>query len=242
MNTRTDTDMSAVIVAAGRSSRLYPLTETVPKPLLQVAGEPMLARSVNMLRDAGIAKIHVVVGYLAEQIEACLGESVVYIHNPFYAYCNNMRSLWFARHSVAGRPFIYLHADLVYHRSLLDKMVQHTGTHASLLVDTGPADREAMKVRVEKGRFHSSSKDIPPDEAAGEWTGIAGFSSEGSRQLFETIDGLLAEGHLNDYDTLAFTFLARNGTDFSIVETANLPWIEIDDQADLDRARSLFPG
>ena len=60
----------AVVLAAGLGTRLRPLTCTVPKPLMPVWGEPMLARIVSMLRGWGVEDVVVNCHYLHEQVEA----------------------------------------------------------------------------------------------------------------------------------------------------------------------------
>ena len=60
----------AVILAAGRGTRMQALTDQVPKPLLEVGGRPLLARVVDNLRQAGLADLLIVTGYRAEQVES----------------------------------------------------------------------------------------------------------------------------------------------------------------------------
>jgi len=243
MSEKTTSITRAVIVAAGRSLRLHPLTENTPKALLDVGGEAMLPRSVRLLRERGVREIAVVVGHQRGQIERALGDDgISYLYNPFYAETNNMGSLWFARAWVGGESFLYLHADLVYDPRLLERMLEvPEDGDAALLVDVGPTDEEAMKVRVSAdGCFESSSKEIPLDEALGEWTGIARFSGRFSAALFDAIEALLAEREFMVYDTCAFTRLAAAGRRFCIVETGELPWIEVDFAKDLGRAREMF--
>jgi NDP-sugar pyrophosphorylase family protein len=63
----------AVLLAAGRGTRLGPLTERVPKPLLSVAGRPIIVHILDGLFKAGIRDVTIVTGYLAEKLEAELG-------------------------------------------------------------------------------------------------------------------------------------------------------------------------
>ena len=187
-------------------------------------------------------EIAIVVGYCRDKIEAALGsEGIEYIFNPFFAETNNMGSLFFARSFVARDPFIYLHSDILFEPTLLADMVALPSPGAiSLLVDEGPTDDEAMKVRIEGGRFVESSKTIPLDEAFGEWVGIATFSSDAIAPLFDEIARLLEEREFEVYDTRAFNRHAARGGAFEIVRTAGRPWIEIDFHHDLERARQLF--
>jgi len=68
--------MKALIFAAGLGTRLRPITDTLPKALVPVAGVPMLERVLCKLRDAGIDAFVVNVHHFAEQIEAFLSENV----------------------------------------------------------------------------------------------------------------------------------------------------------------------
>jgi N-acetyl-alpha-D-muramate 1-phosphate uridylyltransferase len=63
---------TAMIMAAGRGTRMMPLTATKPKPLIEVAGTTLLDHVLDLLRDAGIGRIVVNVHYFSEQIEAHL--------------------------------------------------------------------------------------------------------------------------------------------------------------------------
>jgi NDP-sugar pyrophosphorylase family protein len=65
---------AAVILAAGRGTRMGALTETRPKPLLSVRGQSLIARIVHGFAAAGVTRAVVVTGYLGEQIEAALGD------------------------------------------------------------------------------------------------------------------------------------------------------------------------
>ena len=68
--------MNALIVAAGLSSRLRPITENLPKSLIAIQGQSLIERSVSNLERLGINKIVVVVGYLREQITADMKEAM----------------------------------------------------------------------------------------------------------------------------------------------------------------------
>lgn len=233
----------AVIAAAGLSERLYPLTLACPKGLLKINDESLLGRSVKLLRQAGIEEIIVIVGDLRDMIMSALGDSCHYVHNPFYRHCSNMASLWMARNTVGGDgPFLYLHGDLIYDEKILqDELKNGAAEGLDLVVDIGPTDEEAMKVLVDDaGRFIKSSKDIPLDQALGEWIGMARIGPGTGDRLFHAIDHLLGQGELDAYDTAAFNVLARNGEKISIIPTDGKPWLEIDFAEDYGRAWQIF--
>lgn len=66
--------LQAVILAGGPGTRLRPLTESVPKPLVQVAGRPYLEHQIDWLRRQGILDVLLLVSYLAEQIQNHFGD------------------------------------------------------------------------------------------------------------------------------------------------------------------------
>jgi MurNAc alpha-1-phosphate uridylyltransferase len=63
-----------MILAAGRGERLRPLTDTTPKPLLEVRGRPLIAHQLQWLRDAGVRDVVINLHHLGEQIEAFCGD------------------------------------------------------------------------------------------------------------------------------------------------------------------------
>jgi dTDP-glucose pyrophosphorylase/predicted transcriptional regulator len=65
---------AAVILAGGRGARLYPLTESIPKPMVTVAGRPILERIILHLMSCGIRRFYISVNYLAEIIETHFGD------------------------------------------------------------------------------------------------------------------------------------------------------------------------
>ncbi|MFI5203710.1 MAG: sugar phosphate nucleotidyltransferase [Flavobacteriales bacterium] len=69
--------VDAVLMAGGRGERLKPLTDTVPKPLLKIAGKPIIEYNIDNLCKHGINTFHVSLGYLHEQIDAYLKNKIV---------------------------------------------------------------------------------------------------------------------------------------------------------------------
>lgn len=89
---------NAIIMAAGMSTRLAPLSIEKPKALLNVKGEVLIERQICQLREAGIEEIVVVVGYLKEQFEYLRERyQVKLIENPYFETRNNHSTLYAAR-------------------------------------------------------------------------------------------------------------------------------------------------
>ena len=89
----------AIIMAAGTGTRMRPVTEATPKPLIRVNGVRMIDTVIQALHQNGIREIYIVVGYLKEQFQ-CLTQAypgITLIDNPYYDTCNNIASLYVAR-------------------------------------------------------------------------------------------------------------------------------------------------
>ena len=61
----------AIIMAAGKGTRMHPITETIPKPLIRVHSKRMIDTIIDALHENGIYEIYVVVGYLKEAFKIC---------------------------------------------------------------------------------------------------------------------------------------------------------------------------
>ncbi|MBW2607749.1 MAG: NTP transferase domain-containing protein, partial [Deltaproteobacteria bacterium] len=118
---------TALLLAAGIGSRLYPLTQNTPKCLTTVNGMSILERLIYSLNQHGFKRLVVITGHLENHIRDFLGNQVGdikidYIFSPLYKTTNNIYSLWMAR-EVINEPFLLLESDLVFDESLLDAML-----------------------------------------------------------------------------------------------------------------------
>ncbi len=107
----------AVILAAGRGTRMRELTAELPKPMIQVRGKPVLQHIVEGLRDAGIRDCLIVVGYRADAVQDFFGDGLGY--NIAIQYKTQTvqdgtgRVVELAHDFVADRPFILAYADIL---------------------------------------------------------------------------------------------------------------------------------
>lgn len=111
---------NAIVMAAGLGSRLRPLTLSTPKPLLKVHGTPMIETVIRTLRDAGVQRIFVVVGYLGEQFNylAEKYENLTVLVNPDYQTVNNISSIFAAKDVLLRGNCLICEADLFVREQL----------------------------------------------------------------------------------------------------------------------------
>lgn len=121
----------AIIMAAGKGTRMRPVTLKTPKPLVKVNGVRMIDTVIRGLQNNGIFEIYVVVGYLKEQFRGLEDEykEVKIIENPFYDSCNNISSLYVAREHLEDS--IILDGDqIIYNDEILTSEFTKSGYNA----------------------------------------------------------------------------------------------------------------
>src|SRR5258708_30053391 len=85
-----ENSMQAVILAGGLGTRMRRITETIPKPMIMVAGKPFLLHQLELLRDTGIARALLLVAYLGEQIREYFGDVAKFACNVSYSFAPSL--------------------------------------------------------------------------------------------------------------------------------------------------------
>jgi dTDP-glucose pyrophosphorylase len=114
MTTKID---KAVVLAAGRGTRMRELTNDVPKPMIEVRGKPVLQHIVEGLRDAGVRTFLIIVGYHAETVRNFFGDGRR--HNVAIEYATQTmqdgtgRVVNLAHDFTGGSPFVLSYGDIL---------------------------------------------------------------------------------------------------------------------------------
>jgi choline kinase len=133
--------MRAVILAAGRGSRLLHLGSDRPKCLVKLAGKPLIERQMAALRRGGVDEIGVVRGYRAETIDF---PGISYFMNPRWAETNMVMSLATAAAWLRAEPVIVGYGDIFYRSDLVRGLV---GTPGHLVISYDRAWRRLWSRR-----------------------------------------------------------------------------------------------
>lgn len=228
----------AVVLAAGRGERLRPVTESTPKTLVDVGGQPILAHIFDALDRADYESVTVVTGFEAGRVrEFCRSEDRLtfeFVHSDAYRTTNNLYSLWLARDRL-GAGFTLVNSDTLFPASCLQRLTATDGS--ALVVDTEKdLGDEEMKVRTDESDLVDIGKDLPA--ASGEYIGVSKFDPRGADALVAELDRFVAADRTDEWYEAAFREVFDE-VDVGVVEIHG-DWIEIDDHDDLRAGRRMF--
>ncbi len=121
--------MKAVIIAAGKGKRLMPITFSRPKPLIPIAGKPLLEHTILGLKDAGINEILLIVGYKEDIIRNYFGNGIDKFqikieYKTQEEYLGTAHAFGFAKDFIKDEPFLMMYGDLLVEPKVYQEIVQ----------------------------------------------------------------------------------------------------------------------
>ncbi len=234
---------TAVILAAGRGTRLRDEARGQPKGFLRLGARPIVEESILRLAGIGIDEVIIVTGFAAscyEDLARVHQPLVRTVHNAEFARSGSMYSLYCAR-GVTNGPFLLLESDLIYEPRALRVLLDHPAPDAILLSGpTGAGDEVFVEAR--DGCLANMSKDRAQLGAvAGELVGISRISAELFALMSRIASAAFAKSPAFDYETGCLVAAARERA-IACPVVPDLLWAEIDDAAHLRRAREcVYP-
>ena len=189
--------MRAIIIGAGRGSRLGRNTDEIPKTLVPVMGRPMLDWILEALASAGFARkdIVFVCGY-AEDIVRARYPELTFVKNEDWANNNILLSLLCAREHLS-EGFVSTYADIVYDGAIVQQLVASvadiclgcdTAWRRRYVGRTEHPETDAEKLRADGARVLEISRTIASEAADGEFIGVMKLTSDGARVFVDAFD------------------------------------------------------
>jgi choline kinase len=209
--------MKAIILSAGRGSRLLPLTETRPKCLLPVGNTTVLGRQLDTLEAGGVTEAVIVTGFMAALVEEEATKrtgpmKVTTLYNPFYQIADNLASCWMVREHMDS-DFLLINGDTLFEQALLDAVISspHNLPVQVTIDHKADYDSDDMKVQLDGSTLLAIGKALPLDETDAESIGMLRFTGAGPKiyrdkleQMMRTPEGV-SNWFLKAIDAIANT-------------------------------------
>lgn len=233
--------MKAIILAAGRGSRMKNLTDDRPKCLVEVRGKALLDWQLTALRDAGIDQIAVVTGYKRELL---INRGLVEFHNLRWADTNMVSSLECAQAWLQNEPCIVTYSDIFFERSGVESLMTSA---ADLAVTYDPhwinlwkrrfqdplSDAESFRLRADGTLIEIGSKPKTIKEVEGQYMGLLKFAPKGWDEVQRIRALLPAETRDQMHMTGTLQKIIESGrVSISAIKYLG-DWGEVDSQEDL---------
>lgn len=233
--------MKAIILAAGRGSRMKLLTEESPKCLVKLRGKTLLDWQLSALRTAGITDISIVTGYRRDLLAKY---GLVEFYNNRWAGTNMVTSLSCADSWLRKSPCIVSYSDIFYGPDVIQSMMK---VSARLAVSYDPnwfelwnrrfsdplSDAETFSIGADGKLIEIGNRPTSVDQIQGQFMGITYFTPEGWKEFSSVRSNL----HQDLADQMHMT-----GSLQAVIEADNIPilgvpyegkWGEIDSESDL---------
>jgi choline kinase len=238
--------MQAILLAAGLGSRLGQLTERLPKALISVGGEPLLAHAVRFAQRAGAASIVVVGGYGFELVAAEVERRalpVTLVRNVAFRD-GNLISLMTARPRVearlaAGDELLLMNIDHIY-RPAVAALAGAPADDITAFVDTDRAlGDDDMKVeRDGAGRVRRIAKTLTAWDAG--YVGMTRVPAVAAARYWSTADAALAEEGRAIHVERVLARLAMTEQPPACRDVSGHGWLEVDLPEERDRAEEAL--
>lgn len=239
--------MIGMVLAAGAGRRLGEDTRDLPKTLLTVDGDrTILDVALANLRSAGLERAVVVTGFAADRIEERREElaelhdiEVELVFNPKAEEWNNAYSLWVAR-DYFSEGVLLANGDTVHPASVEESLLAARGEPIVIAVDdVKPLGEEEMKVHVtSEGLLDRINKSLDPATSEGEYIGLTLIEPDAAERLADALEAVWRRDPQLYYED-GFQEFADRGGRVGLAPIGDVEWVEVDDHADLARAREV---
>ena len=241
--------MQAIILAAGVSKRLRPLTDATPKCLLKIGHENLLERTIENVLSNNINDFIFVTGYNEDMIKDFVnkrfpGINKTFITNPDYENNNNSYSLWMTKDHVNGN-ILLLDSDILFDEKIITLLLTSGHENCLAVNFTDNLDEEQIKVILDRENMVVEiGKEISIEKSAGESIGIEKFSGYFMKELFAILDRKISlENNVNEFYEASFQEVINNADSRNSIYAADVSeftCIEIDTVQDYENAQKII--
>ena len=235
---------TALLLAAGSGNRLQPLTDSIPKCLIEINGRPILERLIDNLYDNGFKRLVIVVGYMDHCIQRFVNEyagdlTIELINNPLFQTTNNIYSLWLARNKIR-ESFLLVESDLVFESSQLDGLLYPNKIAISRMQPWMNGTTITMDSLNRVQAFGMGSNGYT-EITRYKTVNIYSLSASSWQNVIEQLELYISSGKVNEYYEVVFkTMIADGSLSMNGVFFDPECWYEIDTPVDLANAERIL--
>lgn len=228
--------MKAIILAAGRATRLLPLTKDTPQCLLKIKNKPVLEHQIELLNKGGIQELVVITGYLSDKVEAfCKKRGIKTRFNPFYGVSGAALTLWVAQEELKN-GFVFVYSDTLFDPIIIKGLLEHKADICFAIKKGGLRD-EAERVVEQNGAINCISKVKITGENA-EFIGIAAFSAAGAEKLIHELNDVAKSNIDSSFIDIIGRLINRKET-IMAHDVQDAKFIDLDFLEDLKKAEKI---
>ena len=245
--------MQAIMLAAGKGSRLGKYTKNNTKCMLEVHGKTLLERAIDALLLAGIKDFIIVLGYKGENVKKYIREkeldkkiNIIYVDNDVYDTTNNIYSLYLAKDYLIKDDTILLESDLIYDVSIVKKLVDSKYDSAAVIAKYEEWMDGTVVTLNDEGFINSfiERKNFEYKNADNYYktVNIYKFSKEFSERFYlPFLESYIKAYGNNDYYELVLKVISGlKEVKLHGFKLTGEDWYEIDDAQDYDIVNAIF--
>ncbi len=245
---RAPGEVRALILSAGRGSRLLPLTERIPKALVAVGGRSILGWQLDSLAAAGVRSAAVVVGFGAPDVAKYVAEhapqdmQVSTVLNPFFDSSDNLISCWTAREEMDG-DFLLINGDTLFEPAVINRLLASAQAPVTVAVRRKEVyDADDMKVECVDSLLHHIGKKLPLETTMAESIGVICFRNTGPTLFRDAVERAVALPDAKRWWYLTVVEeLAQSGF-VRVAHVDGLATAEVDVPDDIPAAEAVLPS
>ena len=237
--------MKAIILAAGRGSRLGSLTDEQPKCLTVVGSRKLLEWQINALRNGGVDEVVIVSGYRSEMLESYGCKTIL---NADWSNTNMVASLLCAK-ELFSEPLIVSYSDIVYSADIIKRLIE-VKKEAVISYDVSWLDlwsrrfenplSDAESFVIDENNYvQEIGKRVDNvSEIQGQYMGLLKFSPAAFQRIVSMVNKAPDQGRQMDMTTLLSNMINSDNPLYGLPCSGG--WCEVDDESDLRVAENLF--
>ncbi len=240
--------MRAIILAAGRGSRLKGLTKNKPKCFLKIKNKKIITHQIDALKKNGISNIAVVVGYKKDLFERL---NLKIIFNKNWNKTNMVYSLFKASNWVKNEDCIICYGDIIYDNSIIKKLKNskkkillpsnvNWKKNWSLRYQNPLSDLETFKVNKNGTLKEIGNKALDYSEIQGQFMGLIKIDKKSIQKLIKIYKNLSFKNKLNlDFTSFLNLCIKKYKIKINVIGIKN-KWFELDNYKDLQVIKKFY--